>query len=280
MSNTISRDSTDDSTPSSELFGDDKTFQPNDTISLNYGVKSSSPDIITTTTSTSGSVTWKYKYKYSVKSDDPSDSWHYTEHEADGNYTPSSDTSTEKYYRCVNNNGNGWQRLSESAITFTATSTGTYTVEIAWMTTDFYGNYIDDGCKGYSSRTIKVDQLVETTWYRLLVSISGASNKTAFDTDDWTLTATVTAQSVTCVGEPASDAAWTTIATPSGISYSWTGASSTSSTATVAISSVDMGYNGDNLGTKDVTVEVSLSGYTGDSATVTLGRYGKSYYNG
>lgn len=280
LSNTISRDSTDDSTPSSELFGDDKTFQPNDTISLNYGVKSSSPDIITTTTSTSGSVTWKYKYKYSVKSDDPSDSWHYTEHYADGNYTPSSDTSTEKYYRCVNNNGNGWQRLSESAITFTATSTGTYTVEIAWMTTDFYGNYIDDGCKGYSSRTIIVDQLVETTWYRLLVSISGASNKTAFDTDDWTLTATVTAQSVTCVGEPASDAAWTTIATPSGISYSWTGASSTSSTATVAISSVDMGYKGDDLDTKDVTVEVSLSGYISGSDTVTLGRYGKSYYNG
>ena len=279
LSNTISRDSTDDSTPSSELFGDDKTFQPNDTISVNYGVKSSSPDIITTTTSTSGSVTWKYKYKYSVKSDDPSDSWYYTEHEADGNYTPSSDTVTTKYYRCVNNNGSGWVRLSESAKTFTATSTGTYTVEIAWMTTDFYGNYIDDGCKGYSSRTIIVDQLVETTWYRLLVSISGASDKTAFDTDDWTLTATVTAQSVTCVGEPAADAAWTTIATPSGISYSWTGASSTSSTATVAISSVDMGYNGDNLGTKDVTVEVSLSGYTGDSDTVTLGRYGKSYYN-
>ena len=40
-----------------------------------------------------------------------------------------------------------------------------------------------------------------------------------------------------------------------------------------------MGSDGDHLGTKDVTVEVSLSGYTGDSATVTLGRYGKSYYN-
>lgn len=287
LSNTISRNSSDDATPSSELFGDDKTFQPNETISVNYGVKSSSPDIITTTTSTSGSVTWKYKYKYSVTNrDDPSDSWHYTEHEADGNYTPSSDTSTKKYYRCVSNNegvGSVWQRLSESAITFTATSTGTYTVEIAWLALVHTGGmeyYDPNDSKGYSSRTIKVDQLVETTWYRLLVSINGASNKTAFDTDDWTLTATVTAQSVTCVGEPASDATWTTIATPSGISYSWTGASGSGSTATVAISSVDMGYNGDNLGTKDVTVEVSLSGYTGDSATVTLGRYGKSYYNG
>lgn len=280
-SNTISRDSTDDSTPSSELFGDDKTFQPNDNILVNYGVKSSSPDIITTTTSTSGSVTWKYKYKYSVISDDPSDSWHYTEHEADGNYTPSSDTSTEKYYRCVNINGHSWQRLSESAKTFTATSTGTYTIEIAWLTTDSNGNYTESGCKGYSSRTIKVNKLVETTWLRLLVSINGASYKTAFDTDDWTLTTTVTAQSVTCVGPPAADAVWTTIATPSGISYFWDGVLSIgSSTATVAISSVPMGPNGDTPGTKDITVEVIKDLYTSGKATVTLGRYGKSYYNG
>lgn len=278
-SNTISRSSVDDATPNSELFGLDKTFQPNETISQEYGVKSSSPDIITTTTSTSGSITWKYKYRYSVKSDDPSDSWHMTEHKADGRYDPPANTVDTKYYRCVNNNGNGWERLTESAKTFTATETGTYTVEIAWMTTDSNGNYIDDGRKGYNKRTITVSQQVETTWYRLLVSISGASDKTAFDTDDWTLTATVTAQSVTCVGEPAADATWTTITTPSGISYSWTGASSTSSTATVGVDSVSMGSDGDHLGTKDVTVEVSLSGYTGDSATVTLGRYGKSYYN-
>lgn len=287
-SNTISRNSSDDSTPSSSLFGDDKTFQPNETISVNYGVTSSSPDIITTTTSTSGSVTWKYKYKYSVKSDDPSDSWHYTEHEADGNYTPSSDTSTKKYYRCVSNNtgvGSVWERLSESSITFTATETGTYTVEIAWLalvhTAGGMSYYDPNDSKGYSSRTIKVDQLVETTWYRLLVSISGASDKTAFDTDDWTLTATVTAQSVTCVGEPAADAAWTTIATPSDVSYSWVQASGTDSTATVEVSSVPMGSNGDQTGTKDVTVNVSSSSYNiAGSATVTLGRYGKSYYNG
>lgn len=279
-SDTMSRSSVDDVTPSSELFGDDKTFQAHDTISLNYGVKSSSPDIITKTTSTSGSVTWKYKYKYGITiKNDLDDHWHYTEHEADGRYDPPANTVDTKYYRCINNNGNGWERLTESAKTFTATSTGTYTVEIAWMTTDSNGNYIDDGRKGYNKRTITVSQQIETTWYRLLVSISGASDKTSFDTDDWTLTATVTAQSVTCVGEPAADATWTTITTPSGISYSWTGASSTSSTATVAISSVDMGSDGDHLGTKDVTVKVSLSGYTGDSATVTLGRYGKSYYN-
>lgn len=280
-SNTINRNSSDDATPSSSLYGDDETFQPSQMIYLDYGVASSSPDIITTTTSTSGSVTWKYKYKYSVISSDPSDtSWHYTEHEADGSYTPSSDTITTKYYRCVNNNGSGWVRLAESGKVYTGTKTGTYTIEIAWLAKDSNGNYTESGCKGYSSRTIIADQLVETTWYRLLVSLSGDSDKTAFDTDDWTLTATVTAQSVTCVGQPAADATWTTITTPSGISYSWTGASSTSNTATVAVSSVSMGYDGDHLGTKDIKVEVSLSGYTSGTATVTLGRYGKSYYNG
>lgn len=281
-SNTISRGSVDNATPNSELFGVDKTFQPNETISQEYGVKSSNPDIITKTTSTSGSITWKYKYLYSVISDDSYDPWHFTKHEADGRYDPPADTVNTKYYRCVNNNGSGWVRLTTSNITFTATKTGTYTVEIAWMTTDSVGNYIDDGRKGYRKHTINVSQLVETTWYRLIVSISGASDKTAFDTDDWTLTTTVTAQSVTCVGQPAADATWTTITTPSAISYTWTGASSTSNTgntATVAISSVPMGPDGDHCGTKNVSVTVSLSGYTNGSATVTLGRYGKSYYN-
>ena len=270
-SNTISRNSTDDYTPSSELFGDDKTFQPNETISQEYGVKSSSPDIITTTTSTSGSITWKYKYLYSVISDDPVDPWHFTEHEADGRYDPPADPVDTKYYRCVNNNGNGWVRLSGSSKTFTATSTGTYTVEIAWMTTDSNGNYISDGRKGYSKHTITVGQI--TRIYRLLVSISGNSNKDAFDTTDWTLTATVTAQYKDGSGS------WTNTTTPSGISYSWSGASGSGSTATVGVSSVSMGSDGSHLGTKNVSVTVSLSGYSSGSTTVTVGRYGKSYYN-
>lgn len=270
-SNTISRDSTDDSTPSSELFGEDKTFQPNETISQEYGVKSSSPDIITTTTSTSGSITWKYKYRYSVKSDDPSDSWHMTEHKADGRYDPPADPVYTKYYRCVNNNGSGWERLSKSDKTFTATSTGTYTVEIAWMTTDSNGNYTSDGRKGYNKHTITVGQI--TRIYRLLVSISGNSNKDAFDTTDWTLTATVTAQYKDGSGP------WTNTTTPSGISYSWSGASGSGSTATVGVSSVSMGYDGSHIGTKNVSVTVSLSGYSSGSTTVTVGRYGKSYYN-
>lgn len=272
-SNTISRNSTDDFTPSSKLFGDNKTFQPNETISQKYGVKSSSPDIITKTTSTSGSITWKYKYKYSVIiSNEVSDPfWHFTEHEANGRYDPPADTVNTKYYRCVNNNGSGWVRLSEGSKTFTATSTGTYTIEIAWMTTDSNGNYTTDGYKGYNKHTITVGQI--TRIYRLLVSIRGGSDKTAFDTTNWTLTATVTAQYKDGSGS------WTNTTTPSGISYSWSGATGSGSTATVGVSSVPMGPDGDHTGTKNVSVTVSLSGYTDGSATVTLGRYGKSYYN-
>lgn len=282
-SNTISRNSTDDATPSSELFGDDKTFQPDETISVNYGVKSSSPDIITTTTSTSGSVTWKYKYLYSVISDDQYDPWHFTEHEANGRYDPPANTVTTKYYRCVNNNGNGWERLSESAKTFTATSTGTYTVEIAWMTTDSNGNYTTDEYKGYNSHNITIDKLTNTTWYRLIVSLSGASDKTSFDTDGWTLTATVKAQSVTCVGQPAADATWTTVTTPS-ITYTWEGVTSSSSTASVGINDVTAGSSGSDKGSgKTIKVTVSASGYNHNSgiysASVTLYKYGKSYYN-
>lgn len=286
LSDTISRNSSDDATPSSELFGEDKTFQANETISQNYGVKSSSPDIITTTTSTSGSVTWKYKYKYSVTSqDDPADPWHYTEHEADGRYDPPSNAVDTKYYRCVNNNGNGWVRLRESAKTFTATSTGTYTVEIAWMTTDSVGNYTTDGYKGYNSHSITIDKLTNTTWYRLIVSLTtnDSVEKTSFDTDGWTLTATVKAQSVTCVGQPAADATWTDVATPS-ITYTWEGVTSSSSTASVGINDVTAGSNGDDKGSgKTVKVTVSASGYNHNSgiysASVTLYKYGKSYYN-
>ena len=270
-SNTISRGSVDNATPNSELFGADKTFQLNETISQNYGVKSSSPDIITTTTSTSGSITWKYKYLYSVISDDSYDPWHFTKHEADGRYDPPADTVNTKYYRCVNNNGNGWVRLSESTKTFTATSTGTYTVEIAWMRTDSNGNYITDEYKGYSKHKITVGQI--TRIYRLLVGIIGGSDKIAFDTTDWTLTTVVTAQYKDGSGS------WTNTTTPSGISYAWSGASGSGSTATVGVSSVPMGSDGSHIGKKNVSVTVSLSGYTSGNSTVTLGRYGKSYYN-
>lgn len=286
-SNTISRSSIDDSTPSSKLFGDDKTFQPDETISVNYGVKSSSPNIITTTTLTSGSVTWKYKYKYSVTNqDDLDDPWHYTEHEADGSYSPPADDINTKYYRCINNNGNGWKRLSESAKTFTATSTGTYTVEIAWLTTDSNGNYTTSGYKGYNSHSIKISKLTNTTWYRLSVSLTADTDikKTSFDTTGWTLTATVTAQSVTCVGQPAADATWTTVTTPN-ITYSWEGVTSSSSTASVGINDVTAGSNGDDIGKgKTVRVTVSSPGYdygkpNGYSSSITLYKYGKSYYN-
>lgn len=271
-SNTISRDSTDDSTPSSELFGEDKTFQPNETISQEYGVKSSGPDIITTTTSTSGSITWKYKYGYAVKAKDANDFRHETEHEAYGRYDPPADPVYTKYYRAVNNNGKGWVRLTTSSIAFRAIYTGTYTVEIAWMTIDDNGNYTSDGRKGYQKHTMTVEQI--TRIYRLLVKITGVSVKNAFDTTDWKLTAKVTAQYKDGSGP------WTNTTTPSGISYSWTGASGSGNTATVGIDSVPMGSDGSHLGSaKEVTVEVSLPGYTGASTTSHLFRYGKSYYN-
>ena len=124
---------------------------------------------------------------------------------------------------------------------------------------------------------MKKAKSLQRLWAFLLVFVLAA---TTLGNDSMTVTAAEVESAAEISSEPASDATWTTIATPSGISYSWTGASSTSSTATVEVSSVNMGYNGDHTGTKDITVEVSLSGYTSGSATATLGRYGKSYYNG
>lgn len=285
-SNTISRRSTDDATPSSKLFGENKEFQPNETILQEYGVTSSSPDIITTTTSTIGSITWKYKYKYSVEINGPEDIPHIAQHEAIGEYIPPSDTVTTKYYRCVNNNGSGWQRLTESTKTFTANSTGTYTIEIAWMTTDSNGNYISDGRKGYDIHGFVISKLTNTTWYRLIVSLKSDTpvEKTSFDTVDWTLTAIVTAQSTTCVGNPPDDATWTTVTTPSNITYTWEGVTSSSSTATVGISDVIPGSSDSDKGNgKTIKVTVSASGYDYNSGiyrdSIILYRYGKTYYN-
>ena len=127
--------------------------------------------------------------------------------------------------------------------------------------------------KGLLESNLMAARTPHTIIYRLLVSISGNYNKDAFDTTDWTLTATVTAQYQEGFGP------WTNTTTPSGISYSWSGASGSGSTATVGVSSVSMGSDGSHIGTKNVSVTVSLSGYFNGSTTVTVGRYGKSYYN-
>ena len=101
---------------------------------------------------------------------------------------------------------------------------------------------------------------------------------------DWTLTATVTAQSTTCVGNPSDDATWTTVTTPSNITYTWEGVTSSSSTATVGINDVIPGssYNDKGNG-KTIKVTVSASGYDYNSGiyrdSITLYRYGKTYYN-
>lgn len=259
-SNKLSKGQWDSSTVTVEFIGESKTFRYGESISMKFGVKSSSPD--TKDWIYTGKKTWNYKYKFGIIASNETD-YHYSTLTGTGSTGP---LGPVKYYRKISfDGGSTWRRLNtngESKITLT--STGTYTVKVGW----WLGN---DGPYLTQSNTITLDQITRT--YRLLVSISGNSNKDAFDTTDWTLNATVTAQ------YKEGEGSWTNTTTPSGISYSWTGASSTSSTATVGVSSVSMGYDGYHLGTKDVKVEVSLSGYTGDSDTVTLGRYGKSYYN-
>ena len=259
-SNKLSEGNWDSTTVSVTFIGSDKTFGYNESVSMEFGVNSSSPD--TKVWIYTGQKTWNYKYKFGIKASNENN-YHYSTLTGTGSTGP---LSAVTYYRKISfDGGSTWKRLENRESTITLTSTGTYTVKVGWWSGT-------DGPYHTKSHSITLDKI--TRKYRLLVSLSGGSNKTAFDTDSWTLTATVTAQ----YKEGSSD--WTNTTTPSGISYSWTGTSSTSNTATVEVSSVSMGSDGSHCGTKDVTVTVSLSGYSGDSATVTLGRYGKSYYNG
>lgn len=260
-SNKLSKGNWDSTTVSVTFTGSNKTFGYSESVSMKFGVTSSSPD--TKVWTYTGKKTWNYKYKFGIKASNENN-YHYSTLTGTGSTGPYSPIT---YYRKISfDGGSTWTRLDKNGeSTITLTSTGTYTVKVGWWSGT-------DGPYHTKSHSITLDKI--TRKYRLLVSLSGGSNKTAFDTTAWTLTATVTAQYKESSGD------WTNITTPSGISYSWSGVSSTSSTATVAVSSVSMGSDGNSLGTKNVTVSVSLSGYSGDSATVTLGRYGKSYYNG
>lgn len=260
-SNKLSEGHWDSSTVTVDFIGESKTFGYSESISMKFGVRSSSPD--TKVWIYTGKKTWNYKYKFGITASNENNYYHYSTLTGTGSTGPLSNIT---YYRKISfDGGSTWSRLDTNGEkTITLTSTGTYTVKVGWWS----GN---DGPYHTQSKPITIGKI--TRIYRLLVSLSGGSNKTAFDTNSWTLTATVTAQYKEGSGS------WTNTTTPSGISYSWSGASSTSSTATVGVSSVSMGSDGSNLGTKNVTVTVSLSGYTGDSATVTLGRYGKSYFN-
>lgn len=261
--NKLSEGNWDSSTVKVEFIGESKTFGYSESISMKFGVKSSSPD--TRVWIYTGKKTWNYKYKFWIKaSNEDEDNYHYSTLTGTGSTGP---LSSITYYRKISfDGGSTWERLKDDGEKTTKlTSAGEYTVKVGWWAGT-------DGPYHTQSNTITLSN--QTRIYRLLVSLSGDSNKTAFDTTDWTLTATVTAQ------YKEGEGSWTDTTTPSGISYSWKGASSTSSTATVGVSSVSMGSDGSHLGTKDVTVTVSLSGYTSDDDTVTLGRYGKSYYNG
>ena len=260
-SNKLSEGNWDSTTISVTFTGSNKTFGYSESVSMKFGVTSSSPD--TKVWIYTGKKTWNYKYKFGIKASNENN-YHYSTLTGTGSTGPYSPIT---YYRKISfDGGSTWKRLDENGeSTITLTSTGTYTVKVGWWSGT-------DGPYHTKYHTITLDKI--TRIYRLLVSLSGDYNKDAFDTTAWTLTATVTAQYKESSGD------WTNTTTPSGISYSWSGASSTNSTATVAVSSVSMGSDGNSLGTKNVTVSVSLSGYSGDSATVTLGRYGKSYYNG
>lgn len=250
----------DSSTVTAEFIGESKTFGYGESISMKFGVRSSSPD--TKDWIYTGKKTWNYKYKFGIKASNESN-YHYSTLTGTGSTGPRSNIT---YYRKISFDDGSWSRLDTNGEkTITLTSAGEHTVKVGWWSDN-------DGPYHTQSKTIILGS--QTRIYRLLVSLSGDSNKTAFDTNSWTLTATVTAQ------YQEGSAPWTNTTTPSGISYSWSGASGSGSTATVGVSSVSMGSDGDHIGTKNVTVTVSLSGYTGDSATVTLGRYGKSYYNG
>ena len=260
-SNKLSEGYWDSSTVTAEFIGESKTFGYGESISMKFGVRSSSPD--TKVWIYTGKKTWNYKYNFWIKASNETNYHYNSTLTGTGSIGPRSNIT---YYRKISFDGGSWSRLDTNGEkTITLTSAGEHTVKVGWWS----GN---DGPYHTQSKTITLGS--QTRIYRLLVSLSGGSNKTAFDTNSWTLTATVTAQYQEGSGP------WTNTTTPSGISYSWSGASGSGSTATVGVSSVSMGSDGDHLGTKNVTVTVSLSGYTGDSATVTLGRYGKSYYNG
>ena len=260
-SNKLSEGYWDSSTVTAEFIGESKTFGYGESISMKFGVRSSSPD--TKVWIYTGKKTWNYKYNFWIKASNETNYHYNSTLTGTGSIGPRSNIT---YYRKISFDGGSWSRLDTNGEkTITLTSAGEHTVKVGWWS----GN---DGPYHTQSKTITLGS--QTRIYRLLVSLSGGSNKTAFDTNSWTLTATVTAQYQEGSGP------WTNTTTPSGISYSWSGASGSGSTATVGVSSVSMGSDGDHLGTKNVPVTVSLSGYTGDSATVTLGRYGKSYYNG
>ena len=115
-----------------------------------------------------------------------------------------------------------------------------------------------------------------STAYKLIVVISGATNISCFDTG-WTFSTNVTAWH-----KNSGDTEWTQDNTPS-ITYSWSGAGSGSnSKCSIDIANGPaMGSNADSIGsTSAVTVTVSASGYGTATDTVNIGVYGKSYYNG
>lgn len=267
---------------SSTLYGDNKTFEANETISQNYGVTTSSPDTTSRRTRYSA-TTWNYEYKYSVKASNES-SGHSTTKTGSGSVTPSTETTT--LYRYVNG-GSGWERLTSPSKDFTATTTGTFTVEICWAAT--VSNCSGSNRYGYNSKTITIGQKVNHYDYRVIVTISISSGSKvehdAWSTDDFSSSVTASAVGQRRLLDADNNVLedWTDVENVS-VSVSYSGAvSGSGTTATGSYDCISMGSNGSDGNDTIVTFTATSSSWNGKTNTsnvdATWCRYGKTYYN-
>lgn len=246
----------------SVVFVGDGTFNFNASESIHhvFGVNYSTPD--STTRTGTGSLTWNYMYGYKVKYDGESSTHDTDSQVATGDVGTYSSITLYRYYRV---DGGSWTRLNNSTANRTLEKKGKYSVEVAWRTSaDSSG---DDTAKSGGSASVTINQY---DWkYSLTVSGGGTIERTAFDTTDYSMTVTYTSQKSDDGGDKWTDS------TPT---FSWSGATSTTNTATVTIGSVSEGSSGSTYGSKTVTCTVKNGDQT-KTVTWTLRHYGKSYYN-
>lgn len=280
---------------SASLIGEDKTYSVGESISSQYGINSSSPDNYNTTRKYIGSVTWDYEYKFSIKGS-YDNIWYFSTKTGSGKYTKPNSLPVY-YYRYVRWNDGSWTRLTSSQSLRTATSTGTYKVEICWATAP---STCGTGANGYKSHTMTIKQdtqKIETEYdYKVVVSISVTSGSvvthTAFDTGNFSSTVSATAEGqarsrtkTTTSSGTVTYGTWSSWAkqvdlTPT-IKYSGT-VSGTGSTATGAYNVISQGASGSNYTSGTVTFVASATwanaggqDRTGNASTsATWRRYG------
>lgn len=280
---------------SASLIGEDKTYGVGESISSQYGINSSSPDNYNTSRKYTGSATWDYEYKFSIKGS-YDNIWYFSTKTASGKYTKPNSLPVY-YYRYVRWNDGSWTRLTSSQSLRTATSTGTYKVEICWATAP---STCGTGANGYKSHTMTIrqdTQKIETEYdYKVVVSISVTSGSvvthTAFDTGNFSSTVSATAEGqarsrtkTTTSSGTVTYGTWSSWAkqvdlTPT-IKYSGT-VSGTGSTATGAYNVISQGASGSSYNSGTVTFVASATwanaggqDRTGNASTsVTWRRYG------